>query len=134
MVLPAAAVVAAPAKGRTTTMAGAVGATYGIACTMPATAGTGAAGAAATVVLPYSLPAWAGKPGAPVTVVVASTAPNWLGRNGHPLRCTVYASPAGCVVVQPHTKGVQVNAYPQMPGHPAPIMVASMGAVTQAAQ
>jgi len=134
LALPAASVVASPAKGRTSTMAGAVGATYAVACTMPATAGTGAAGqpASTTVLLPYQLPAWAGKPGAPVTVVVASTAPNWLGRNGHPLQCTVYHSPAGCVVVQPHAKGVQVNAYPQMPGNPAPIAVHGMQAATQA--
>lgn len=133
LALPAASVVASPAKGRTTTMAGAVGATYAVACTLPATAGTGAAGAPNTVLLPYQLPAWAGKAGAPVTVVVASTAPNWLGRNGHPLQCTVYHSPAGCVVVQPHAKGVQVNAYPQMPGHNAPIAVHGMQAATQAA-
>ena len=106
------------------TMAGIVGATYGIAVPAPAVAQAVAAAnvaqagtqaptvAPATVVLPYVLPAWAGAKGAPVTVTVASIAPNWLGRNGHPLRCAVYYSPAGTVTVQPHAKGVQVNAYP----------------------
>ena len=115
--LPPANVVACPAKGRTTMLAGMVGGTYAVAVPAPAPAGTGAAGTPATVLLPFTLPAWAGAAGAPVAVVVASMAPNWLGRNGHPLRCAVYASPAGAVTVQPHAKGVQVNAYPAgLPG------------------
>ena len=97
---------------------------------VPAPAGTGAAGAA-TVVLPFQLPSWAGQAGAPVTVVVASMAPNWLGRNGYPLRCTVFTSPHGAVVVQPHNRGVQVNAYPNgLPG--CGIATVALGAVAAA--
>lgn len=129
--LPKASIVASPAKGRTTTMAGAVGGTYGVACTIAAEAGTGAAGEARTVVLPFQLPSWAGKEGAPITVVVASTAPNWLGRNGQPLHVAVYESEMGTVTVQPHSRGVQVNAYPNLPGRHEPITVTKMAPVVQ---
>tara|TARA_R110002096_G_scaffold366918_1_gene560248 strand:+ start:4293 stop:4838 length:546 start_codon:yes stop_codon:yes gene_type:complete len=130
LALPAASIALAPAKSKTTVMAGAVGQTYGVACTP--VQGQGAAGMANAIVLPFALPAWAGAKGAPVTMVVASTGPNWLGRNGHPLLCTVYASPLGTVTVQPHAKGVQVNAHPHsMPG--AGIAVHSMAPVAKPA-
>ena len=123
VVLAPATVVPCPAKGRTATMAGVVGGTYGVSCPLPARA--------ATVVLPFQLPSWAGQAGAPVTVVVASMAPNWLGRNGYPLRCTVFTSPHGAVVVQPHNRGVQVNAYPNgLPG--CGIATVALGAVAAA--
>jgi hypothetical protein len=130
LTLPAASVAMAPAKNKTNVMAGAVGQTYGVACTP--VQGQGAAGMPNAIVLPFGLPAWAGKPGTPVTMVVASTSPNWLGRNAKPLLCAVYHSPLGSVTVQPHAKGVQVNAHPHsMPG--AGIAVHSMAPVATAA-
>jgi hypothetical protein len=110
--LPAANVTHAPAKGRTATLAGVVGGTYGVAVAPPNGPGAPSGGTTGPVVLPYKVPAWAGAPGAPCTITVASTAPNWLGCNGLPLLCTVYHSPAGVVVVQRHAGGCKVNAYP----------------------
>lgn len=108
--LPPANVVAAPAKGRTVTVAAVVGGSYAVQCAAPN--GSGAPGQPATVTLPYSVPPWAGATGAPVTLAVCSVAPNWLGTNGLPLLATAYASAGGTVVVQRHPGGCKVTAYP----------------------
>ena len=108
--LPPTSITAAPAKGKSVTIAAVVGATYGVAVAVPN--GAGAPGTSATVVLPYRVPAWMGKEGSAVSVKVASVAPNWLGMNSLPLMCTVYHSTEGSVVVQREPAGCKVNAYP----------------------
>ena len=101
----AAVVPAAKGSGKGVTMLAQPGALYGV--TVPVGNGT--------VTLPWRVPGWACNGTGPVLAKVCNANNNWLGRNGAPLRATVFASPAGCVVVQPTATGVTVHAF--TPGH-----------------